>query len=306
MNEVIAVPENRRREALQHLLGGKRLSAIQRLESSGRLAPDSLWAVESPSGSLAAVALSIPNTGRTATVLASRPKKPADIPMVTRVVTASRDAASGGGIDLLQSLLSPEDALSLEAFQRASFEFLADLHTLKLRVGTPKEPPSLPRDITLADVSDDELTATMEATYEDTLDCANLRGLRSTQDILDGHRSGGIAYEELTQIVMRGDMPIGCAIVTCGPQSIADLAYIGLIPSVRGTGLGEKVLQHMVFRASLRRIRFVRLAVDDVNTPARLMYRRAGFSRESTQRAVIHSVKRLQVDSDRLGMSTTD
>ena len=305
MTEVITVPESRRVEALRHLLEGHSTTAIRRLEASGRIHADCLWAIERPSGMYQSVALALPNAGRTATIVASRPRNRDEIALAARVIKAAKTACQSRPIDLLQSLLSPTDALSLEAFQTASFDFLADLHTLRVQIGAKPKHTQLPDGLCLAAASDDVLVDIMNKTYEDTLDCAPLRGKRRTQDILDGHRSGGRVHPELVQILTRNGAPIGCVIVTCGPQSVADLAYIGLIPSARGEGLGEVVLRHIMVRAAHRGARSMRLAVDDVNEPARALYGRLGFLPESTQRAVIHSLRRLQADLPNPGMSTT-
>ncbi|MDP7070232.1 MAG: GNAT family N-acetyltransferase [Phycisphaerales bacterium] len=304
MHEVIVVPEKRRMEALHHLLEGRARSAIRGLEASGRLRSDWIWAVVSASGRLRSVGIAIANAGSTATILVSRPHTPAEVPLATAVIEAARAGCRAQPIDLLQALLGPDDSWSLEAYRAASFDVLADLHTLRVRIGLNETPPPLPLGVRLRTGTDAELVAVMEATYEATLDCASLRGLRRTQDILDGHRSGGLVHEDLVQILTRDSTPIGCAVVTCGPNAVADLAYIGLIPAARGCGLGECALRHMVYRAARHGARHMRLAVDDVNTPARSVYHRLGFTRESTQRAVIHSVRRLQVGRADTEMST--
>ena len=153
----------------------------------------------------------------------------------------------------------------------------------------------MPAGVELRCANDEELPAILDETYIDTKDCPDLHGIRRTQDILVGHQAGGHVLPELWQTILLNGDAVGCILVTCGPDKIADLAYVGLAPRARGKGIGRAVVNCILGRLPAEGMRVLRLAVDASNDPAVHLYRQLGFKHTATQCAVIRSVRRMQV-----------
>ncbi len=289
----LAVSPERYEEAMRSLVPSKgQVRALLSRLQSGDLHAGGFFAIEGRHGSIVAAALLVPAAGRAATIVASRPSARVTIDMVASLIEAAARAARD--VDLLQALLSPDDADSATAYLTAGFHRLALLHTMISTLPRRSRPVPLPHGVTLQPATDTLLVPILEATYADTLDCPGLHGLRRTIDIIAGHRAGGVVHEDLWLTVRRHGQAVGCVLVTCGPRDVADLAYLGMLPAERACGLGRAILNEVIHRLVQRGAKTLRLAVDSHNAPALRLYSRAGFTRRSTQQAVIRSRCELQ------------
>jgi ribosomal protein S18 acetylase RimI-like enzyme len=143
----------------------------------------------------------------------------------------------------------------------------------------PDQPPDLELSLEpVTPTSEPRLEALIEASYQGTLDCPLLNGLRTTQDVLAGYRAVGTRRPELWLLARRGKEDAGCLILADHPEvDNLELVYLGLIPAVRGNGYGLALTRHALWLArQLQRQRVV-LAVDASNTPAIRLYEAAGF-----------------------------
>ena len=127
-------------------------------------------------------------------------------------------------------------------------------------------------------------------TWQDSLDCPNLKDERTSEDVLDEYtvRCRGdrthwyqIEFERL---------PIGCAILSA-PLDISvnhplETLYWGILPKFRGRGLGDETLKFIRGLAA-RHGRMLAAAVDQKNLPARSVYLRNGFQIVDSQRLFI-------------------
>lgn len=134
----------------------------------------------------------------------------------------------------------------------------------------------------LGDAASSALCALLEQTYEETLDCPELRGLRETQDILESHRSTGVWNPHLWYIALRDAVPVACALINPVPaQRSAELVYLGVSPRDRGRGLGRALLEFSIHRLHLiggPTTDELVCAVDARNTPAIGLYAACGFA----------------------------
>ena len=103
--------------------------------------------------------------------------------------------------------------------------------------------------------------------HDDSLDCPELNQRRPADDILTGYLDTAPDTHGWNLALWHGS-PVGVAITTLG-----ELTFIGLIPEVRGQGLGSVFLRQILDRMHGP----CRLIVDERNIPARRMYDRAGF-----------------------------
>ncbi len=254
------------------------------------------WVLEA-GGVLDGASLLVPHPGRTALLLASSARDPAHARRIGELVrTMLGDSDATAGVDLVQSLCSPEESLRTDVFGIGGLRHLATLAYLERA-----ELPSLPDPRSQAGVSVERwnpaerasLEELLAATYVDTLDCPGLAQMRRIGDIVDGHLSacGGDAGH---WFIARADgTPIAAALVsvTLTPGT-ADLVYLGVVPEWRGKGIGAAAMLHALRSAALAGPRAVSLAVDTRNEPAVRLYRSLGFTQVRTREAFVASTRR--------------
>ena len=198
-----------------------------------------------------------------------------------------------GQVVLAQSLPDPDDRWSVEALMLAGFQSVGTLLYMRRHPraddrprSASVEPPSLPDGLSLVpcgDLSEDRRTPTliaaMDTSYEETLDCPALCGLRSTPDILLSHKATGQHDPNLWWLVMRGDAPLACLFLSaCPEQKTVELVYLGLGKAVRGQGLGRALMQYgIAVFSGLYPGWPMTCAVDERNTPAVRLYDTMGF-----------------------------
>lgn len=123
------------------------------------------------------------------------------------------------------------------------------------------------------------LIAALDASYEGTLDCPELCGLRSTRDILESHKATGSFDPTSWWVYVVDHQPLGCLLLSKSAEhGTIELVYMGLGVALRGRGLGKPLLVEGLRRICGRHPGFgVACAVDERNTPARRVYESLGF-----------------------------
>lgn len=118
----------------------------------------------------------------------------------------------------------------------------------------------------------------LEATYVQTLDCPGLEELRPPEDVLTGYEAAGPVRSEFWMILKDADRDVGCLILVDHPQqNMAELAYMGLVPGVRGRGWGRRVAQLAQETARAAGRDKLLVGVDVRNLPAWNAYTACGF-----------------------------
>ncbi len=122
------------------------------------------------------------------------------------------------------------------------------------------------------------LIETLCRTYEDTLDCPRLQGLRSPKDILSSHRSTGAYRPRWWWLAMDEGKPAGCILVNAAlNDSAAVVVYMGVVKEYRGRRLGEAMLHHAQQHTQREGVQRLQLSVDADNRHAKRCYERFGF-----------------------------
>jgi RimJ/RimL family protein N-acetyltransferase len=190
---------------------------------------------------------------------------------------------------VLLDQMADEDDRMLSA---SRFEHLADLSYL---VSSQEQfptvlPPSPPEFEAYRAENHERFAKLLEATYEETLDCPGLEGLRAMEDVLAGYRGTGEFSPERWLIVRYKGQDIGCLLLADHPdQEQWELAYMGLVVGARGQGLGKKIVRHAQWLTqSAGRSRLV-LAVDTANRPAAEVYASSGFRQWARRSVYIRS-----------------
>ncbi|MGC9453803.1 MAG: GNAT family N-acetyltransferase [Phycisphaerae bacterium] len=245
-----------------------------------------LWRAKGRRGIVAAAAV-CENPGRTGMLVHS----PADsagvkVDALSAVCAVAADDAIQRGMSLVQSLELPEDEDDADALTNAGFRQLAEL--VYMRVATADVSETTRGELawrSYGRFDEQELARVIAATYENSLDCPAISGLRDIEDVIAGHKAGGIFTPETWWIVDHHGEPAGCVLVNDATSpSVSEVVYLGVVPAHRGAGLGEALVRHACAAARRRGRATLTLAVDAANTPAVRAYERAGFRR--TQRRI--------------------
>jgi ribosomal protein S18 acetylase RimI-like enzyme len=218
--------------------------------------------------------------GRTAvtwppSIVAGEPRRTLD-----SLMQATLRRLADEDVQVVHALLDFSTAEDNDLLCRAGFQRLANLiylvsETRHFPAVQPKGP--LEFENYTPDVHD-RLAAIVDATYQDTLDCPALNGVREIEDILSGYRATSGFRPELWMIVRHQDRCVGCLLLADHPEhENCELVYMGILPDARGNGWGVAIARHAQWIArQLDRSRLV-LAVDEANLPARNLYTSIGF-----------------------------
>ncbi|MCP3905335.1 MAG: GNAT family N-acetyltransferase [Planctomycetes bacterium] len=320
---IIAVDEARRLEAVQRLMAGagRSVGALASSRTRGAASRgvaraqaeqfiafaeanairiDAMWARLGAAGEVVATVLAVPNPGRTSILFASPPHGRKQIAPLAGLIDHACGQLVDHDLHLAQVLLEPQDAGLREAFLGGGFEDLAHLAYMECPLPRRFRRPrgSLPDNVTIETWNErlePEVLAVLDESYEDTLDCPGLRGLRETEDILAGHRGTGEFEAELWTLMRVDGAASGVLLLNRSPASnTLELVYMGLAKRVQGSGLGRRLLRHGLHRVADRPERAVTLAVDERNAPAIALYRGEGFRSVLRRVALIRSLRRTE------------
>lgn len=183
-------------------------------------------------------------------------------------------------VTLAQFLAREHDLQSADLLAAGDFRELAKLAYLSVdpaRLPT-SEPESELEFASRASDQPDRFGALLLQTYESSLDCPQLNGLRAPEDVLAGYREQGDFSPERWYLVRYKGEDIGALILTVHADTGNwELVYMGLIPSQRGKGFGKDILDFAMWQAGQGSAERLVLAVDQQNQPALDTYERAGF-----------------------------
>jgi len=216
-------------------------------------------------------------------------------PVATQLVeNVCADAKSRGDTQLAQVLIDPHDQEPQEVFAAAGFTRLAELVYLQVNVrrrGARNSGPTLPAGLrwqTYSAATHDAFARAILASYQNSLDCPGLNGVRDIEDIIAGHKATGEFDPKLWFLLTQGDQPHGVLLLSRLPRvDTAELVYVGLAPEARGKGLGNVIMQHALDTLAREGLSRLSLAVDSTNTPALHLYYRHGMQRLGSRVAML-------------------
>ncbi|RMF94593.1 MAG: GNAT family N-acetyltransferase [Planctomycetota bacterium] len=218
--------------------------------------------------------------GRTAIATPPGVVPPAGNRLITELLRRACREVERYHIDLMFLTLESHRHYMIRAIEEAGLKHLANLAYM---VATLDEFPEAPPRSALklhpyGETSPSKFAAIVEATYEDTLDCPALNGMRDIDDVLSGYKTIGQSPTSLWYVIMAENRPVGCLLLADHPDTESlELVYMGLIKSARGNGWGLAATQYAQWIARQLGRRSILLAVDEANEPALHMYSKAGF-----------------------------
>lgn len=255
-----------------------------------------VFAIESSSTLVGAMA-ALESPGRSALVALGAPR-PKLVPhgMYVSCLQALQVAAWQRGTKMLEALVDENDTRSAQRgaiLADAGFSRLTQLIYLS-RVVPRQVTGDCPSDrgqwLNYADDRADLFYAALEASYAQSLDCPELTGLRTPPEVLQTHRAAGAFDPACWWVVLDAGMPVGVALVNLLPDlATAELVYLGVAQRSRGTGLADALMVRALASARHVRAKYLTLAVDARNTPARRFYARWMFAESARRTAWIAS-----------------
>ncbi len=258
-----------------------RAATIQRamtLLAKGIWTPDGIWIARDGSR-LIGVLIAQPLQG--ASCLFWLPIAPHDC--ADALVSAALAWCRTRGCTIAQAFYPPDQSAWTAPFLRNGFRYITRLHHLEYDFSLNTEPkPEFATDLRLDSCDPNlptEFGTTLLQTYEDSLDCPELNGRRSVDEILAGHRGTGTYHPDCWWLARRKDVPIGVLIMTEIVNTTTwELAYVGITPKQRGFGFGRALTLHALAALRERNAQRLTLAVDARNRPARRLYESLGFT----------------------------
>ncbi len=290
------IPAERLEEAASRLTmsqgGPSELRGRRFLEAAQRHGIDltNFWGAFDPEGRLGQVCLIVPGAGRVAMVFTSPPSGPQEISELAEVLRVGSEQTAG--VALTQTLLEGGETGVRRAAEAAGYRWVGDLLYMRRSWRSVDDPgPALPAGVEAVNWragDDEELVEALERSYEGTLDCPELCGMRSSRDVLESHRATGEFDPSLWWIVRAQGRPRGALLLSpCPASGHTELSYLGLAPELRGRGVARAVLSRGLARLRRRELRTVMCAVDERNGPARKLYERFGFASAGRRTALV-------------------
>jgi len=246
-------------------------------------------------GKLLASCLCVISPGRTATIIVppSSPDLPPEVSrkqVIVGILKKLANSCKKWDLAVLQSILPAGPSPEAEMFEKAGFMNIAELVYMQCRLAGVCESQGDPESTTYQSYcreNHDLFAKTVLASYQGSLDCPALSGLRNADDVITGHKSSGQFDPGLWFLLMYQDRPAGIAMVNrqADKPTVCELVYMAVLPEFRGRGLGRALLGKVAGQARHKGLKQMQLAVDAANQPGLRLYRRFGF-RETDRRAV--------------------
>ena len=266
-----------------------------------------------------AAALLIDGPGRTAMIFVAPISRRSPTGAMAALLKRLCDSIDPKRTRLLQALLDPGQQRERDALLAAGFNELASLHYLEHAItrsvthrastsigagagssassgaGASIIESSLELDpawglkaVRWSERDKPLFARAIQASYEATLDCPGLLGLRQMDDIIAGHMGSGQHIPELWLTLFHSDEPAAVMLLNLVPSRQAmELVYLGIAKPWRGRGLGGRLVRHALEQARRHEAKSMLLAVDEINTPAMALYRKHGFVATGRKLAMI-------------------
>jgi ribosomal protein S18 acetylase RimI-like enzyme len=251
-----------------------------------------LWVIASGTRPIWAV-LPIVNSGHTALLLAPS-RRPDGIDVIPLLDHLCQDLAKRG-VQLAQALLDPPDTAGRALLGSHGFREMAELLYLQVAVPRSLACPETPENFwwqTYSAHTHGLFARAIMESYQQSLDCPSLNGLREISDVIAGHQSSGEFNPRFWFLLSERDMPRGVVLLNRVPRTdTAELVYFGLAPAARRIGLGDLMMRHALWGAREMNLSRLTLAVDSNNAPALRLYYRHGMQRIGSKVAMMKDLR---------------
>jgi ribosomal protein S18 acetylase RimI-like enzyme len=193
---------------------------------------------------------------------------------------------------LAQAIVAPADAARAAPLLRHGFAHVAQIlyleHDLQALPAVPVSPLPVHCE-PYGSANETPFRAALARTYESTLDCPELNGVRSIDEILASYQAARAGRQGPWWLIRAGDNPIGVVIITeLSEAGVWDFSYIGIVPEHRGKGVARIAACRALAAAHAASAHQMVLAVDVRNSPARRLYQSLGFVEREIRDVYLH------------------
>lgn len=244
------------------------------LLASGTLDPRSIW-VARQGEQIVGVQVCVPLAGKACFFWLPV----ATTACVDAVVQAGLTGCLAAGVKIAQATASQHDLAWAAPLLRNGFQRVTSLCQMEHDLRPPAlEPAPTLRIERFRPALAADFSRTLERTYAGTLDCPELNGVRSMDEILAGHRGQGKFNPDYWWLIYDGPTTVGVVILVELADGLTwELAYLGVVPEFRRRGLGQSMMVHALHAVRAEPATRLTLAVDARNRPARRLYESLGF-----------------------------
>ncbi len=208
--------------------------------------------------------------------------------------------AASSGVQLAQVLVDVHGERTRSLLLGCGFRQLAELLYMHLSVHREVRAPILPDGcgwVTYGPESHDLFARTILASYQQSLDCPALNGLRDIGDIIAGHRATGEFDPSLWFALRRGHEGAAVVLLSRVPRAnMVELIYLGVAPEHRGRGMADLLLRQALWVTSASGYARLSLAVDASNVPALKLYWRHGLQAAGRKMALLRDLRKVMVE----------
>lgn len=255
-----------------------RCATALHLLQRGELNPQGLFIVRGPAG-LCGALLCLPVPGCTALLWPPGAAEDRRSQREDALMHHARAWLEQRGVKLVQTLLAPEESFLADSLLRNGFTAVTRLWYMRHDLNLSSNYLNTPTRLDYQTYDGDPLfRQTLLLTYEGTLDCPEVNGIRSVDEVLEGHRAQGAFDPERWWLVRDSRGPVGVVLMTELPENGHwEVAYMGVVPQARRNGFGREMLLLALCEARAADASAVTLSVDVRNQPAWNLYRSLGF-----------------------------
>jgi ribosomal protein S18 acetylase RimI-like enzyme len=181
-----------------------------------------------------------------------------------------------------QCILELRDDANRGRMSRNGFGHVADLLFMQRPLDAPLPGQILP----LQSLSFDEwlrgrFASVVDRTYQASLDCPAVRGVRTAAEMLDTHQAAGNFDPARWRIYQSAGSDVGVLLLGDDyPESDNwEVLYLGVVPEARGQGWGRAILLDGLQQARRGHAEALCITVDSQNTYAIAVYEQLAFAR---------------------------
>src|SRR5262245_26373089 len=175
------------------------------------------------------------------------------------------------GARVIQCLLADKEAPLSPPLLRNGFRLVTGLTYLRHGLRLDARHLALPATLSMEGYHPTEPAAfheTVLRTYEETLDCPEVNGVRTIEEVIQGHQAQGGYDPRRWWLARRGGEPAGVLLTVEPSRGEWEVAYMGVVREARRRGVGREMLVHALCEARAAGVERVILSVDDRNSPA--------------------------------------
>ena len=160
-------------------------------------------------------------------------------------------------VKVAQALLSPAEAERAAALPRNGFAHVTHLLFLRRDLALfPARPKSRGRlEYQPRDLANPSLFhQTLQNTYKNTLDCPELNGVRTVEDVIAGHKGESQFDPDLWLLALADGRPVGVLLLMRSPETHDwEISYLGVVLEARRKGFGRELVWKARHRGAVGR-----------------------------------------------------